>query len=680
MALFAGSCGLLVAVPAFTQNSQQFNLSATVDDCPTCDLQTQNLLAGEDDDHDSIDAGLDADVRSEDENHDLIDQSIEQHDTNAEDKQNALANEEERHQNALAAIQRQRAIEAARHEQRLAEIMAKAGKLLSDLISNAPGAPNGGSPQQAGNGGSAQPGAPQSAGNPPAEGAGVPPGSEAPPSGGGMASNPPAQANGGGGTQYPGGSPVGVPNGASPPASNGGGAPAGGGGTQYPGGSPAGVPNSAAPAQAGPSLPEKLGNFVKAAATRAINGFPNALQYFAATSRPAAQGLENQWTQPMSPQDAALMVGGAWMFESAGAGIGGAKGAFNQAVAGGASKPQALKAAIGTGTSFATNHAAALASAGTAGGSVMNGGLGGYNGQLATNGMPGNRGVLVNRSAGGNSGGGGGNPTANGGGPAPEEPGGGSPLNGYIATNFTPNIPPATQQALNDFNNGTLAGSVKSMTPQQFAGKTWQQAVQEIGQANGGWTPGETPGTYKSGPWTLSQKFEEPEFDEAGNKIPGSDITDLANPNKVPQIFITNNDGGVFRIKPLGVPGGQYSAMQQGHYALYAKVNPNAGLGWPDEAFKVVNGQAIPKTPFQIQPPAGISKWTPTGQQWVNANPNATSLPKGANPAEYYSPQFESWLQQTGWPNAGHQPMASSKWSPNALENLLGGGPNATAQ
>ena len=54
--------------------------------------------------------------------------------------------------------------------------------------------------------------------------------------------------------------------------------------------------------------------------------------------------------------------------------------------------------------------------------------------------------------------------------------------------------------------------------------------------------------------------------------------------------------------------------MQQAHYALYAKTAPDAGLDWNAEAFKVVDGQAIPKTPFQIQPPAGVPQWTPACQ------------------------------------------------------------------
>ena len=162
-------------------------------------------------------------------------------------------------------------------------------------------------------------------------------------------------------------------------------------------GSPGGVPSVSPSAQPSPSLGTKLGKFVQAAATRAINGIPQALSYFANTSRPAAQNLQNQWTNPMSPQDAAMMVGGAWLSEAAGAGISGGKGAYNNAVANGATPQAATQAALETGTSFFSNRAAAMASGGTAGGSIANGGLGGYGGRTVTNGMPGQRGVLVNR-------------------------------------------------------------------------------------------------------------------------------------------------------------------------------------------------------------------------------------------------------------------------------------------
>lgn len=189
IALIAGSLGVMSAAPALAQSSQTFNLGATVSVCNSCDLPTQNALAAEDDRHDQADASLDADTRSENVAHDQFDITIEQSNQAAEFKQEDLANEEERHQNALTAIQRERAIEAARHQQFLAEIMAKAGKLLSDLTQNgAPGVPNGGTPQQAGGSQSAgnpqqagsggtpqQPGGSQSASNPPSNG-GSPPG------------------------------------------------------------------------------------------------------------------------------------------------------------------------------------------------------------------------------------------------------------------------------------------------------------------------------------------------------------------------------------------------------------------------------------------------------------------------------------------------------------------------
>ena len=636
----------LSAITAQAQSSPTFNLGATTDVCNSCDLTTQEALASEDDRHDETDAGLDAGERAENVSHDEADQAIEKSPAPPEQQQEALANESERHQNALKEIQRQQAIEASRHQQNLASIMSKAGKLLSALVSNAAAgagaAANGGTPQSGGG---------QSAGGSPPQSAGAPP-----------------SANGGG-VPPAGGAPV------SPPAQASGGANASGGGESYPGGSPGGVPSVSPSAQPSASLGQKLGKFAQAAATRAINGIPQALTYFASTSRPAAQNLQNQWTNPMSPQDAAMMVGGAWLSEAAGAGISGGKGAYNNAVANGATPQAAAQSALKTGTSFFSNRAAAMASGGTAGGSIAGGGLGGYGGQTVTNGMPGQRGVLVSRGGGAN-GGGTGNPTATGGSPAPDE-GGSGPLGNYLKANFTSNLPPEVENALNNFNNGTLGQSVKGITPTQLQGKTWQQVVQELGQPGGGWEPGDTPGTYKSGNWTLSQKFADPLNypDPKGIGNPAAAETDLTNPNKVPQIFISNSDGGVVRIKPWGVPGGNYSSMQQPHYALYAKTTPGAGLDWNAEAFKVVDGQAIPKTPFQIQPPAGVPKWTPSGQQWADANPTATKLPDGANANQYYSQEFENWLQQSGWPNAGHQPLGKSWWSPNALAKLLGFAP-----
>jgi hypothetical protein len=646
--LIVGAAALSAApAPAQAQSSQTFNLGATTDVCNSCDLTTQEALASEDDRHDGADAGFDGEQRAENVSHDEADQAIEKSAAAAEQQQEALANEAERHQDVLKEIQRQQAIEASRHEQNLASIMAKAGKLLSDLVSNAAAGAG-----ASASGGNPQPGGGQSAGGNPPQSAGAPPAT----SGGGT---PPAS---------------GVPQ--SPPAQASGGVNASGGGESYPGGSPGGVPSVSPSAQPTATLGAKLGKFVQAAATRAINGIPQALTYFASTSSPAAQNLQNQWTNPMSPQDAATMVAGAWLSEAAGAGISGGKGAYNNAVANGATPQAAAQSALKTGTSFFSNRAAAMASGGTAGGSIANGGLGGYGGQTVTNGMPGQRGVLVNR--GGANGGGPGNPTATGGSPAPDE-GGSGPLGNYLKANFTSNLPPDIENALNNFNNGTLGQSVKGITPTQLQGKTWQQVVQEFGQPGGGWEPGDTPGTYKSGNWTLSQKFADPLNypDPKGIGNPAAAETDLTNPNKVPQIFISNSDGGVVRIKPWGVPGGNYTSMQQPHYALYAKTTPGAGLDWNAEAFKVVDGQAIPKTPFQIQPPAGVPKWTPAGQQWADANPTATKLPDGANANQYYSQDFENWLQQSGWPNAGHQPLGKSWWSPNALGKVVG---SSTAQ
>ena len=459
----------LSAITAQAQNSPTFNLGATMDVCNSCDLTTQEALASEDDRHDAADAALDGEERSENVSHDETDQAIEKSSAPPEQQQEALANESERHQDALKEIQRQQAIEASRHQQYLASIMSKAGKLLSDLVNNA----------------AAGAGAPANGGTPPAAaGAGAPP-----------------AANGGGAPSAGGAAP-------SPPAQASGGATASGGGQNYAGGSPGGVPSVSPSAQPSANLGQKLGKFAQAAATRAINGIPQALTYFANTSRPAAQNLQDQWTHPMSPQDAAMMVGGAWLSEAAGAGISGGKSAYGNAVANGATPQAAARSALKTGTSFFSNRAAAMASGGTAGGSIAGGGLGGYGGQTVTNGMPGQRGVLVSRGGGAN-GGGTGNPTATGGSPAPDE-GGGGPLGNYLKANFTSNLPPEVENALNNFNNGTLGQSVTGITPTQLQGKTWQQVVQEFGQPGGGWEPGDTPGTYKSGNWTLSQKFADP--------------------------------------------------------------------------------------------------------------------------------------------------------------------------
>jgi hypothetical protein len=616
----------LFTLPAQAQSLPPFKLSATIDECKSCDVPTQQKIANEDDYHDSIDTGLDNQEEIENHRYQVVDRQIEQAPVSpTSDKPGALKNEEEIHRDSLAAIKRQRAIEAARHAQALAQILAGVGKTLAALTHPPAGASLAG------------PGAPNT--NPPI--AGNP-----------AANNPPSTSA----------APAGPLSGGASAANPGGGAVASNEHNTVPGQAVGNRQNADKR-----SIGQKLGDFVKAAARRAINGIPEALPYFARTSRPAAQNLEDQWTHQMTPAQAATMVGTAWLSNAAQAGASGSVGGFQSEMEAGSGLPASIRSATRAGVSQSVNRAAALASGGTAGGSIAEGGLGGAGGRLMTNASPGRRGVLVSRGDG--AGGGGAGRPAPSGAPGPDEGGGPTnPLAGYLKVRFSNDIPEETQNALKEFNSGKLGASVKAISTRDLQSKTWQEVVKEIGAANGGWKPA-GGGTFKAGKWTVSQKFAEP---TAVSNI------ELSDPNKVPMIFIENADGGVIRIKPWGVPGGRYTSMQTPHFALYVKNSPSAGLDWPGEAFKVVDGAEIPKTPLQIDPPQGVPKWTPTAAKWAAANPRAISLPQGGNPNEYYSPEFENWLQQTGWANAGHQPMVKSWWSPNALAKLIRGAGGAS--
>src|SRR5271156_924328 len=92
------SAGALSFVSAHAQTTL-LKSGASVDVCNSCDLDTQEKLASEDDRHDSQDSGFDAETRAENVEHDEADQAIEKTSATSEVKQEALANENERHQN-----------------------------------------------------------------------------------------------------------------------------------------------------------------------------------------------------------------------------------------------------------------------------------------------------------------------------------------------------------------------------------------------------------------------------------------------------------------------------------------------------------------------------------------------------------------------------------------------------
>jgi hypothetical protein len=615
IALIVGSLGILPTVPAFAQSSQQFNLGAEVDVCNTCDLNTQSSLAQEDDRHDEVDSEFDAQERNEDLSHDQIDQSIEQHDTNAEDKQNALADENERHQNALTAIERNRAIEAARHQQALARIMEQAGKLLSDLTKGgAPGVPNGGNPQQAPNGGAPQqPGGSQSAGSPPAGGGQTASGSPISPGNGGGGNSPP----GGGGVEYPGGSPGGVPQQAAPgnPAQN----PGNGTGHGPLKGLNDFVNNIAQKMQPPPSYgtgqpytgplainghsPLYYANEAVNSLANSLPGGSNSLQGAnQAATQFANQNFRDQWTQPMSPAQATTQVATAFGAGVVGKGLGAAGGVLKN------SYTQAL-----------TNGAGKLGALRAASGSL---------GAAKNIGLQAAKQEAATLSGFANAGG-----------------------SGYTPVMFSDETPPSVGQTVTKFETGQAGNSVKSLPSNIFNGQTWENAVQDIGNQGGGWkSAGAGKWVTNDGQWTATQQ------------VPSQ--INPANPNGVPMIFLENTDGGVIRIKPMGVPQGNLASMQNPHYAFYQKINPTGGTGWDNEAFKVVNGTPVPKAPSFIEPPAGMPKYSQLGSQYQMNNPGKP-FPAG-DPKPYYSEAFNNYLDETGWTQGAHQPLAGDNSSWNA--------------
>ncbi len=503
---FISFAALIAVSLAFTprataQNSStMLSTGVAVDVCNSCDLQTQEALASEDDRHDSQDSAFDSSERSENVSHDEADQSIERSNMQGELKQEALANEQERHQNALAAIERNRAIEASRHQQYLAEIMAKAGKLLSDLVQNVTpnGSPAGAAPSSGG--------APGSSGPPPVAG-GAPitpnqPGAGNAPSGGG---NPVA----GGGSPSLGANPPGT---GSPPITGnpiaGGGSPgtAGSGAqpnpppnnTEYQGpqpvnpSQPSGSPqdSSSSPGNQNPGILKGLNDWINGVAQKmapppstgtgqpytgplAINGhsplyylneaansladkLPGGSQSLQNANQAVgnfANGQASQWTTPMSPSQAAAQVGGAFVGAGIGKGLGVAggtlKNAYGQAIQNGAGRLGGLQAA--------GNSIGAASSAGLAAGkqelatlSGVGGGLAGRNlggnppggGESSTSGGSNQSG---NSLSGGASTNGGAEPPAVGGG-GPTEPGVGSEPSSLEPSSNEPSSSTSTTQ------------------------------------------------------------------------------------------------------------------------------------------------------------------------------------------------------------------------------------------
>jgi hypothetical protein len=368
---------------------------SAVDLCNSCNLETDEAIASEDDRHDEADSAFDSEIRAENVSHDEADQAIEKS-VPSEQKQVALANEEERHENTLKAIQRNEAIEALRHQQNLASIMAQAGKLLSDLVQNVMNgsSPGGGSPSTGGGGsptGGGNPSMPTapSGGSNPVAGGGQPINGSSP-SGGGAA--PPGNPAGGGGVAYPGGSPSGVPiapsggnpvasGGGSPtnPSGSGGQLPSGGTpnnpppGTEYPGAQSSNPSQASQSSSSNPGTPGRgalkgLNDWINSIAQKmapppstgtgqpytgplAINGhsplyylneaandFANKLPGGSSGLQQANQAVGNfanaqgsQWTTPMSGVDAAKQVGGAFVGGVVGKGLGGTAGALKGA-------------------------------------------------------------------------------------------------------------------------------------------------------------------------------------------------------------------------------------------------------------------------------------------------------------------------------------------------------------
>lgn len=85
------------------------------------------------------------------------------------------------------------------------------------------------------------------------------------------------------------------------------------------------------------------------------------------------------------------------------------------------------------------------------------------------------------------------------------------------------------------------------------------------------------------------------------------------------QIFYEDQFGGVIRLKPNGNSDApkQLTHLKRAHGTKYYKLNPNGDLSFENEAFKVDEMKALPKSPNQVQLPAGLAYGTPDAEAFL---------------------------------------------------------------
>lgn len=75
------------------------------------------------------------------------------------------------------------------------------------------------------------------------------------------------------------------------------------------------------------------------------------------------------------------------------------------------------------------------------------------------------------------------------------------------------------------------------------------------------------------------------------------------------QIFYEDRHGGVIRLKPYGNSDAPAALvhLKRAHGTGYFKLDPAGDLSYENEAFKVHDAQALPKSPTQVKLPEGVS-------------------------------------------------------------------------
>ena len=85
------------------------------------------------------------------------------------------------------------------------------------------------------------------------------------------------------------------------------------------------------------------------------------------------------------------------------------------------------------------------------------------------------------------------------------------------------------------------------------------------------------------------------------------------------QIFYEDLQGGVIKLKPFGntAAPNHLSHLRSPHGSLYFKKDPNGGISWENEAFKVDNLQPLPKSAKEVRLPEGIEFGSPKAEEFL---------------------------------------------------------------